>query len=123
MKKHPYLWLFFCLFLFAASEARAQKTFTESRPTADTISCRAVTLNCDCTNPKRKFVVENQKIGRINPGDPGVCQSSIYIDDWLQRNTYTACVRGSQEGFDPNQRPACKATWSCKEPCSVAPAK
>jgi len=81
-------------------------------------ACSVVTLNCDCTNPQRKFVVEDQRVGKVNPGDPGVCRSSLYIDDWVNENPYTACVRGGQLGFDPTKAPSCKATWTCKQPCS-----
>ena|SRR5215831_16581254 len=101
-----------------AKNLLAQKKFTESKPSAETTNCRVITLKCQCTNPKRNFVVENQRVGKVNPGDPGICQSAIYIDEWLQRNTYTACVRGGQQGFDPTKPPACTATWSCKVPCA-----
>ncbi len=106
------LWAWLLAFVFLAPVLSASGT--EPAP----LRCRVVTLNCDCTNPPRKFVVEDQKVGRVNPGDPGVCESSVYIDDWLSRNPYTACVRGGQQGFDPQKPPACKATWTCKETCT-----
>ncbi len=101
-------------FGLAALLASPNSLWAQKNPTM----CRVVTLNCDCTNPPRKFVVEDQRVGKVNPGDPGVCQSSVYIDDWLKKNPYTACVRGGQQGFDPQKPPACKATWTCKETCA-----
>ncbi len=105
--------LFRIILLVLAFSALGKSALGKEAP----VNCRVVTLHCDCTNPQRKFTIENQRVGKVNPGDPGVCQSSVYIDEWLKQNRYTACVRGGQEDFDPAKPPACDVTWSCKTPC------
>jgi len=118
MKKAHRILIAVMIFSVSSSMAWAQRTFVESKPSPSTLSCRSITLHCNCTNPLRKFTVRDQKVGRVNPGDPGICESSIYIDEWLQKNSFTACVRGEQGDFDPSRAPSCTATWECKEVCS-----
>lgn len=81
--------------------------------------CRVIDVHCRCSNPSRDFVVENQKLGRANPGEPGVCTTKPEIDSQAGKMPIAYCL-GSASVKDVREGESkCIATWTCKEPCNL----
>lgn len=89
-----------------------------SREKAVRHGCRVIDVHCKCTNPTVDFVVEGQKLGRANPGDPGECTAKKQIDATAGQMPIAYCL-GSQAIKDVRKGESkCTATWTCKEPCT-----
>jgi hypothetical protein len=81
--------------------------------------CRVIDVHCKCTNPTKDFVVENQKLGRTNPGEPGECKSKPDVDAQAGKMPIAYCL-GSESVKDVRKGESqCTATWSCQEPCAL----
>ncbi len=80
--------------------------------------CSVVEITCQCTNPTRNFVIPGQKVGKVNPGEPGQCRSYTYIDEFLTNFPMVFCLQGGGGERDPRQQQtSCEAQWKCKQPC------
>lgn len=83
--------------------------------------CRMVDVHCKCTNPDRDFVVENQKLGRANLGEPGECRTSKEIDASAAQMPVAYCLKGESVKDTRLGASKCTATWTCKEACEIEP--
>jgi len=105
---------FLVLFLILTFSAQAQNQPANDGP------CRVMEIHCQCENPHRDFIVPNQKAGKFNSTEPGVCQSSKDINNLLKSHPDLYCRRGSDYQKDPtNNETNCTSTWRCKEPCTI----
>ena len=81
--------------------------------------CQTIDVHCRCVNPTKNHTVKGQKVGRVNPGEPGECRPKLDIDEFLKEDALGYCMR---EGVEKDPRKAtskCTATWTCKKPCVI----
>lgn len=97
----------------------AASTMTISSDAAVRHGCRVIDVHCQCTNPDRDFVVENQKLGRSNPGEPGECKTKKDVDASAEKMPIAYCLKGESVKDERKGESKCKATWTCKEPCTL----
>jgi hypothetical protein len=79
--------------------------------------CRVIDVHCLCTNPSRNFVVENQKLGRSNPGEPGECKLKPEIDSQAGKMPIAYCLGSASVKDERLGESKCTATWTCEEAC------
>jgi len=104
----------FLLLLTSFSQAQTQQKLTNDGP------CRVMEIHCQCENPHRDFIIPNQKVGKFNTTEQGVCQASANITNLLKSNPTLYCIRAKDYKNDTTKyETKCSATWSCKEPCNL----
>lgn len=108
----------FLSFLILPNGLLAQESGTEGTQ-SKRHGCRVIDVHCKCTNPDRDFVVENQKLGRTNPGEPGECKLKPEIDAQAEKMPIAYCLKGASVKDSRKGESQCKATWTCKEPCTL----
>jgi hypothetical protein len=108
--KFIHVFVFYLIFFSSSFNAKAQET----QPNA----CRVMDIHCQCKNPHLDYLIKNQKVGKANPHEPGVCRSSKDIDELLKDYPLLYCTRGGKYQKDPRKgETTCSATWTCKKSC------
>jgi hypothetical protein len=81
--------------------------------------CRVIDVHCYCTNPAKDFVVQNQKLGRSNPGEPGECKTKVDVDASAKQMPIAYCLKGESVKDARKGESKCTANWTCKKPCTI----
>ncbi len=114
-----FLSILFLLLLWFPQSAMSQGTDIRTESSAPKHGCSVVDVHCKCTNPNKDFVVENQKLGRSNPGEPGECKRSKEIDASAAQMPIAYCLKGESIKDSRQGTSKCTATWTCKEACEI----
>jgi hypothetical protein len=112
------IYFIFALAMVYASDAFAQAS-SGSSDSGLRQGCRVIDVHCKCTNPEKNFVVENQKLGRTNPGEPGECKLKPEIDAQAEKMPIAYCLRSESVKDVRKGESQCTATWTCKEACTL----